>query len=366
MPLSAAGIPEPRLQRVDNETPFEHFECQKMAVGRRFFDTVVVKATLSFASGGLTLAEDPSPIALADEVWDVANAERSSLRLAGDVVLMKPGTDVMVTGTARAPGDRALGSWDCAVEVFRGDRPLLAARARALGPRWWRHTGRDGWVLSEPAPTRELAIRYERAYGGAYPTAAEGPEPAWAVHRPNPSGTGFFDEAAMDPAVAYPAPQWELPEQPVARFNEPVDLCGFGPVARPWAARLGYAGTYDEAWIAQTRADVARGLVSDYAADFDPRFFQCAHPALIAPGHLRGDEAIVLTGLLGEGGPVPLPLPGFRVSAALRDGRGALSEQALPLDTVHVSLDDATLSLCWRLSLDPALDIQAAMIFARR
>ena len=45
---------------------------------------------------------------------------------------------------------------------------------------------------------------------------------------------------------------------------------------------------------------------------------------------------------------------------------GALSERALPLDTVHVDLDAATMSLCWRLSLDAALDIQAAMIFARR
>lgn len=359
-------IPEPRLQSVRNETPFQLFECQKMAVGRRFFDTVVLKATFSFASGQLTFAEDQHPIALADEPWDVANAERSSLKHAGDVVLTKPTTDVIVTGTARCPGEEPRAQWDCAVEVRRNGEALFAHRAQAVGPRAWRHTHADGWALTEPEPTREVPIRYELAYGGAYPAPGDAPEPAWVVHRPNPSGTGFFDERAMDPSVEYRAPQWQPPAHPVARINEDVPLCGFGPVARPWSSRLGYAGTYDDAWIKKTREEVAHGMVSDYAADFDPRFFQCAHPDLIAPKHLEGDEVIVLTGLVSDGALDTLELPRFRVSAALRAGDGELSERPLPLDTVHVDLDAATMSLCWRLSLDAALDIQAAMIFARR
>ena len=97
-------IPEPRLRSVSNQTPLEMFQCDKMGVGRRFFDTVVLKGTFAFASGKFAPTEEQQPIALADEPWDPANAERSSLKHAGEVLLTKPSTDVIVTGTARSPG----------------------------------------------------------------------------------------------------------------------------------------------------------------------------------------------------------------------------------------------------------------------
>ncbi len=364
--MSPTLIPAPRLQSVSNQTPFRMFECQKMGVGRRFFDTVVIKATFSFATGRITVADAQQSIALADEPWDIANAERSSLKHAGEVLLTKPTTDVIVTGTARSPGGAPRTEWDCAVEVRRGGEALFTHRAQALGPRFWRHTRAAGWTLTEPEPTREVPLRYELAYGGAWPEPGDTPEPVWVVHHPNPSGTGFFDERAMDTSVEYRAPQWQSRTHPVTRFNHEVPLCGFGPVARSWSSRLGYAGTYDEAWIKKTREEAAQGILSDYAADFDPRFFQCAHPELIAPSYLVGDEEIVLTGLVADGVLDTLELPALRVSAALRDGEGNLSQRPLPLDTVHVDLDAATMSLCWRLTLDAALDIRGAMVFAQR
>jgi hypothetical protein len=370
--MSPPPIPEPRLQSVTNRTPFELFQCDKMGVGRRFFDTVVLKGTFALAPGELELAEEQQPIALADEPWDLANAERSSLKHAGEVLLTKPSTDVIVTGTARSPGGEPRKEWDCAVEVRRGGETKLAGRAHALGPRFWRHTSAKGWALTEPEPTLEVPIRYELAYGGAYvvpPEEGEGApaEPTWVVHRPNPSGTGFFDERALDTAREYPAPQWQTRAHPVTSPNREAPLAGFGPVARPWASRLHYAGTYDEAWIKQTREEVAQGLPSDYAADFDPRFFQCAHPDLIAPSYLEGDEEIVLTGLMPGDGPYALQLPAVRVFAALVDGKKeAHPLKRLPLDTVHLDLDAATVSLCWRLTLDQARDIHAALLIAGR
>ncbi|EYF08042.1 DUF2169 domain-containing protein [Chondromyces apiculatus] len=224
-----------------------------------------------------------------------------------------------------------------------------------------------------------MPIRYELAYGGAYPapasSAGEGeaasastpapapaPQPALVVYAPNPSGTGFFDERAMDTSVEYRAPQWQPHEQPVTAFNREVALTGFGPVARPWTSRLRYAGTYDEAWERAMRDDVARGLPADYPKDFDPRFFQCAHPALITPSYLEGDEEIVLTGLMPGPGPFTVALPGVRAVAGLVDGAENGYRDALHLDTVHLDLDAATVSLCWRLTLDQAWDIRSAMI----
>src|SRR5262249_31884501 len=131
--MTPPPIPEPRLQSVTNETPLELFSCEKMGVGRKFFDTVVLKGRFALSRGTLALAEERQPIALADEPWDPTNAERSSLKHAGEVLLTKPSTDVIVTGTARSPGGEPRKEWDCAVEVRRGGETRLAHRAHALG-----------------------------------------------------------------------------------------------------------------------------------------------------------------------------------------------------------------------------------------
>ena len=65
-------------------------------------------------------------------------------------------------------------------------------------------------------------------------------------------------------------------------------------------------------------------------------------------------------------GPYALELPGVRVTAGLIDGKRGRSLKGLPLDTVHLDLDAATVSLCWRLTLDQALDIRAAFFIAER
>ncbi|EYF08041.1 DUF2169 domain-containing protein [Chondromyces apiculatus] len=129
---------------MQNETPFALFQCDKMGVGRRFHGTVVVKGTFALAQGKLGLAAKQRDIALADEPWDPAAAERSSLKHAGEALLVKPSTDVIVTGTVQAPGGTPRKTWDAAVEVRRRGETKLAYRAQVLGPRCWRHTGAKG------------------------------------------------------------------------------------------------------------------------------------------------------------------------------------------------------------------------------
>lgn len=353
--MSAFFVPEPRLEEVHNRTPFAEFQCDKMGVGRRFFDTVVVKGTFLLAPGSLTLAPEQEGPALNDEVWDAQVAERSSLRRAGDVVLFKPRTDVLVTGTARVDAPRA--EWDVRVAVTRGDRALVDRRFHVTGPRRW--VRRDGeWSLAAPEPVSEVPLRYELAYGGAYPDPEDASAP-WTVYRANPSGTGFVDPRGSDD-VDIAAPQWLEPGMELTTPERELPLAGFGPVARPWESRLGFAGTYDEAWKRRAREETARGIPPDYAADFDPRFFQCAHPDLIAEP-LRGDEVITLEGLT-PGSPLRMRLPSQRVVAHLLDGQGAAEIEAMRLDTVHVDLDAARVFVCWRLTLDQARDVRAAVV----
>lgn len=362
-----SGIPEPRLEVVENLTPFAAFQCDKMGVGRVFHDTVVVKGTFTLAPGKLRVAGSQAPVELADDYWDRVAAERSSVKRAGEAVLRKPSTDVLVTGAVRAPGGRAAREWDVGVVVKDPEGPVLSYKARVNGPRKWRYTALRGWTLTAPEPAAEVPIRYELAYGGAYPDRRYPPAPdgrrKWIVHRPNPSGTGFFDERALDPGKDHPGPQWQSPGSPAAAMNVEAPLCGLGPVARHWASRAGWAGTYDDAWVARARADVKSGLPADYPADFDPRFFQCAHPDLITKRHLLGDEIVALGGMSPEHDWLAMQLPGLAMTARLLDGTGTWIGERMPLDTVHVDLDAGRVHLCWRLTLDQARGVRVAVIF---
>lgn len=366
-PSLSFSIPEPCLDVVENLTPFAVFQCDKMGVGRVFHDTVVVKGTFALAPGKLRVARLQAPIVLADDYWDRSAAERSSVKSAGEVVLVKPGTDVLVTGTVRSPGGRAVREWDVAVVVKDPDSTVLEHRARVNGPRKWRYTSLRGWTLTDPEPAAEVPIRYELACGGAYPDkryspAADGRR-KWIVHRPNPSGTGFFDERALDPGKDHLGPQWQAPGRPALAMNVDAPLSGLGPVARHWSARTKWGGTYDAAWLARTRAEVQRGLPADYPADFDPRFFQCAHPDLITKRHLLGDEIVALGGMAHEHDWLAFQLPGIEMTARLLDDGGTWLRQEMPLDTVHVDLDAGAVYLCWRLTLAQARRVRAAVIF---
>ena len=366
--MSAFPIPEPRLQHVRNWTPYVVFDCDKMGPGRRFFDTLVVKGTFVLAEGVLRRAAEQAPLELADTVWDPENAERSSLKHAGEVVLVKPSTDVLVTGTAR-PAKEARASWSASVSVRRAGELVVEHRAEVRGPRVWRHVG-GAWRLGPSAATDAVPIRYERAYGGAYLAPVRSGEPPpdlpWVTHRENPSGTGFFDLEALDPALEYRAPEWEEAGDPVTEMGRAVALAGFGPVARPWTSRLDHCGTYDAAWERAAKADIERGLPADYAADFDPRFFQCAHPGLITPSYLEGDEEVTLTGLLPGEEPFVTRLPGVSVVARMIDGAGEGHVEPMALDTVHFDLDQERVYLCWRITLDQERGVRSALVQEER
>lgn len=213
--LPLVAIPEPRLRTVENRTPYPHFQCDKMGVGQHFFDTVVVKGTFVLAPGRLAMAARQAPIVLADEMWDTEAPERSSLKRPGEVILGKPGTDVLITGTVRSAEGRPRAMWDVAVRVKGRTGEILNYSAQVTGPRSWRHRALLGWVLDDPAPTDAVPIRYESAYGGAYVDSRRTVDsacqdgPSWVVYAENPAGTGFFGKAVMAREIAYPAPRWQ-------------------------------------------------------------------------------------------------------------------------------------------------------------
>jgi hypothetical protein len=52
--------------------------------------------------------------------------------------------------------------------------------------------------------------------------------------------------------------------------------------------------------------------------------------------------------------------------AGMLDGKNEQHEEGMPLDTVQIDLDAGLVNLCWRLTLDQARDIRAALIRVAR
>lgn len=344
------------LETVENYTPFEYFAFEKMGHGRHIFDVLIVKAACELRpdpkranrDDGIQLLAEAAPIHLGDEHH--GEPERTALRTSGDLVLYKPGADLIIHGAARPPADLR-SHWAAEIEVA-GARTTRSQRLRLLGPRHWQWTLLKGWHLSEPTPVESLPLRYELAFGGRYPNKGE-----WIEHEPNPVGIGFVQPERMDRDIHYPAPQIECFDAPTKRPGAPIAVPGLGAIPRFWQARSRHAGTYDERW----QRLHASGVGAGYPADFDLRFFQAAHPHWVFNEPLTGNERIALRCFDGDAH-CQGRLPGLRLEALLPGAGNALTVAPLRLNTLEVDLDAARLYLGWRLAISQQLQARHVVV----
>lgn len=345
-----ALLPQPRLRHLDDQTGLTVFQYDKMAPGRQFCDVVLAKARFELTPDGISRSARSAELCLADTHRNESDPLGSSLAQAGDLIVGKPGADIYVSGLARRA--RPARYWGVRVTLGPQAQPLAHYECAATGPRHWRHSLLSGWQLSETEPTQAVPIEYELSYGGSKPDSKK-PADEWERFEPNPSGTGFsFEHFARDQTPA--APQWESASAFASMKSK--ELVGLGPVARFWTSRKQFIGTYDEAW---QREQLKDGVIADYPADFDLRFFQCAHPKLQTAAPLKGDEALHLEGLLPTATPLSTRLPGLAVLAALgTEGAQGHQQVRVPLDTVHIDLEENELKLVWRLTLPHSLNIE--------
>ena len=346
-----------QLQHVDNYTPFEWFAFEKMAPGMHIHDVLIVKAACQILLDGnaYRIAAVPegeiAPIHMSDQAHDFDRNAYASLRVAGDTVLYKPATDLLLSGAAEFSGRRGQASWAAEVSV-RSHGKLRTQTLILHGERHWQWSLLKGWHLSEPTVCERIDLRYELAYGGSYAQ-----QDRWVRHDPNPVGRGFLPLDRMDKHVYYPAARIELAANRLSAPDKPIEVPALGPIPRTWTARKRYAGTYDNAW----RDGLKQNGRADYAPDFDGRFFQTAHPQGVFEPHWRGDEHISLVGLTGDK-PIDAQLPGWQPVLNGQGPRGALQPQAMRLDTVEIDLTRMRLYLTWRLHVDQDLQIEQARV----
>jgi len=323
---------------IRNHTPFPNLGFESRGHGGEVFHILVVKGTFRLESSPvLKPIPDQRPLIMSDEYH--SDPTCSSVRFECDINPFKPATDIHLTGTARSHEGKPRQAWEVALRVG-----TVAKQLRVTGPRHWEHSPLGGWILSKPEPAKEVPIRYELAFGGLY-----GEGKSAKVCEENPVGRGFLGGKSPPKDAPIPAPQIESPDHPVDKLDRVTRPEGFGPIARSWQPRLRKAGTFDDAWL--------RSRWPDIPDNFDFAHYNSAHPDLIAPGYLKGDEPVELHGFHTDG-PVKTALPNFTVFCLVRLLDGVIAPAPMHLDTIVFDVDAHLAYLTWRCRIPAKLGVR--------
>lgn len=316
--------------------------------------SVLVKRSYDIRPGAecVRAAED-EPLNAGDVFWD--HPMNSSVRYESDFLPFKVGTDVVLNGSAYAPGGAAL---SCAVALQVADRRKVLA---ILGDRQARYTGGVP-TFTDPVAFTAMPIRYERAYGGidVY-SDVKVPYP----YPRNPLGRGFVVRNARASVDGRALPNVEDPAAPLG----PENLCleeyprwetqpmpsGFGWVPKTWYPRALLAGVMprDREVEQEMRRAYAQLLPEDQRdmymkngfRDMDFRFFSGGSAGQTLP-FLQGGETVATENLSPEGR-LRFVLPSDRVRIGLDIGEG-VQEPAVVLHTVMIRMDEGQIDLVWR------------------
>jgi hypothetical protein len=304
---------------VENATPFatERMVVLDKTGAERL--VLVVKATFTISDkGDLAVAEEQPPVVLVDEFR--GDPAASSIANEAELAPPKPATDLILLGSARA----AKGRTSTVDVTFRVG--ANAKTVRVFGDRIWAST--MGMIqMTAPLPFESIPLVWERAFGGRDVTPDD---PGRHEQEPrNPVGVGFRARGSKLKIADTTLPNIEDPASPIRNAEQRVTPQGFGYIGRSWSPRLQYAGTYDDTWLSER--------LPLLPVDFDERFFNAAPPGLVAQGHLRGGEPVLVEGCTPSGRiSFDVPRVGLDAEAQFRFGREPIE---MKLDTVVVDTD---------------------------
>jgi hypothetical protein len=296
------------------------------------------------------------PLAAGDVYWD--HPMNSSVRFESDFWPFKVATDVVLNGTAYAPGGSPTTS--CVVSVQVAER---RQSINVVGDRLANYSAGRAPVFSDPEPFVEMALRYELAYGGTdVYSDLKLPYP----YPRNPLGRGFVVANMAKSVDTLPLPNLEDPSAPLlaeqlcvgeyARWERQPMPAGFGWFPKVWRPRALLAGVMprDRAVEQELRQAYAT-LIPDAGQrdayltngfrDMDFAFFNGASRGLVCP-YLEGGETVV-TENLSPAGRVSFRLPTETPQIGLDIGEG-VQEPDVVLHTVMIHMDQEQVDLVWR------------------
>ncbi|GLK88379.1 DUF2169 family type VI secretion system accessory protein [Pseudomonas turukhanskensis] len=294
---------------------------------------VIAKGTFDLPLDGreAPLAKVQRPLLMADEYTGEPGLSAPLREM--DFAPVKPFCDVLVIGKAYAPEGRPVTQLTAGIRVGRVSKAFTV-----YGPRQWQ-PGLIGAGAGVAQPFTEQDIGYSHAFGGSVPVA-NNPELSDG-YPANPCGRGWFPKGSSTAdIVGMPMPTTEMLGQPVDSPHGDFTPMALGPIGRSWPPRIGFAGTYDDAWLAD--------CFPFLPADFDNRYYQAA-PADQQTEHLKGGEDVLLLCLTRqERAGFKVPTQQVPVTFFLKKG-GHETVQAV-IDTLVIDTHAGTLEVTWRAS----------------
>lgn len=278
----------------------------------RIAAAVVARITYRIEKGWLRLADE--------QAWGVDKAEWEGPvgPMPADDCFIRGGIDLMVFGSARAPGGRprprievrvGLGSFTTGVDVY-GERVWSAGFGREPTP-------------TPPVPFVERELSLANAYGGKQEW--DGLEVPFVS---NPTGKGFYSDAKR--AIEQPLPNLEDPKHPIQKWKDQPDPVGTGLCPRAFGPRLQRSIDHDE-----------RGRITR----IKPLFFNDAFPDFVAPGVAPGDR-FVAAGVHPDG-PIEFAVPAPPLAARIVIGSADVV-RPLAIDQIGLLPDHGQVFITYR------------------
>jgi len=312
-----------------NFTPFPPLQFESRDEKRRDFGVVLLRGTFRIAQGKpLTLVQDQEPLVMADEYH--GEPGQSSLKMENNLAPYKPKTDIHLNAVAYTPDRKLLRQWEVGLRLGK-----ITKKLTVTGPRYWRYDPvRKKWELTMPEPCLEVPIRYEQAFGGMWEHGQER-----GICQENPVGTGYVNLKFQDTKKLIPAPQIMSEKETITELGKIYKSEGLGPLAPAWQPRLQYAGTFNVIWE-KTRWP-------DLPEDFKFDFYNSAHPDLIYPEFVKGNESVELYNL-NPISHLKFTLPDFTLGLLVRWEDGQMAPLPVMLDTIHIETAKMKVYLTWR------------------
>lgn len=367
-----------------NLTPFSTL-CYAM-LDKQGVEHHVVAMKVGFSldrtAGGATvphLQENPAALLCMQDEY-AGEQGQSQVLQESDLSPFKPRCDVIVNGSAYAPGGLPVREMPVSLRLLTADRQILLDKPlQVSGERFFvRHPLTGQWSLSEAEPFISLPLYYQYAFGGECRIDKENdsgkPVPekyrltpqqqagylqqdnlpvAHVACVTNPLGLGFMARWYVDATrmSRIPAPritdlrhpftldsflrcQDELADFSAAEFQP----AGFGFLGQSWQPRLAKAGTYDRHWL-DTRHP---GLPADFNFGHwngAPEEQQIPYPSPGLRFEVQG---------MHPHGDIAVQLPADKAVILLRMDDGSLVPQWMVMDTLILDTEKMTLTVTWR------------------
>ena len=296
---------------------------------------VVVKGTFILPGSPAETAElaaTQAELVMADEF--TGEPGLSAPRYESDFAPVKPRCDVLLNGSAYAPGGEPAKRVKVGLRVS-GMQKMFSV----VGNRYWRKWLCFVWRTS-PVPFVKMPISYDNAYGGVDKTHSD--ERKHRYYPTNHAGKGFHANLKHDVFDREPLPNTESfgsrVRWPRSKRHRPM---AFGAVARGWQPRPKYGGTYDKNWL--------DNVFPFLPADFDERYYQSA-PADQQTDHLRGGEEVELLNLTPQGKSY-FRVPSVEVPVTFYLKNGDEKEVKAVNDTLIIEPDLNRFILVWRTAM---------------